>query len=503
MSKQKKKNLPKAVIYARFSSYGQNEQSIEGQLKDCHAFAEREGIQVVGEYIDRAKSARSADRPDFQRMIKDAEKRQFQYVIVWKVDRFSRNRYDSAIYKSRLKKFGVKVLSVMENITDSPEGIILEGMLESLAEYYSASLSENVKRGQRESIAKGRFTGGVVPYGYKSENGRLVENERTAPIIRSVFKQYAEGVPMKKIIDNLREKGIKSPSGGQLRYSSFEVALKNPVYIGKLMRKGQEVVGCADPLIDEETFQRVQERRKTSARAPATAKAKIEYQLQGKAFCGICGANMVGESGTSRNGSKYYYYTCSARKRDKSCDKAAEKKGFIEWYVVEQTQEYVLSPERIDYIAQAVVNEYKKDFNVKAVDEMERAIRRADADLNTLVDTLLDTPKAARHRIYERMELLEAQKQEMESDLAKLKVAVGIAYTEEEVKAWLTQFCKGDPLDLDFRIRIIDVFINSVYLYDDTIVIFYNIKNGQQVSYVGLCESLDDPGSDLTFNGGA
>ena len=265
-------------------------------------------------------------------MIKDAAKKQFQYVIVWKLDRFARNRYDSAIYKAKLKKYGIKVLSVMENITDSPEGIILEGMLESLAEYYSASLSENVKRGQRESIAKGRFTGGVVPYGYKSENGRLVENERTAPIIRSVFKQYAEGVPMKKIIDNLREKGIKSPSGGQLRYSSFEVALKNPVYIGKLMRKGQEVVGCADPLIDEETFQRVQERRKTSARAPATAKAKIEYQLQGKRSVGFV-ARIWWKAGTSRNGSKYYYYTCSARKRDKSCDKAAEKKGFIEWYV--------------------------------------------------------------------------------------------------------------------------------------------------------------------------
>lgn len=184
--KPQPKEQNNAVIYARFSSYGQNEQSIEGQLKDCHDFAMREGYTVIGEYIDRAKTARSDQRPEFQRMIKDSSKKQFQYVIVWKLDRFSRNRYDSAIYKGKLKKNGVKVLSAMENITDSPEGIILEGMLESLAEYYSANLSENVRRGQRETIAKGRFTGGYIPYGYKSEDGRLVENELfiiTTPVL--------------------------------------------------------------------------------------------------------------------------------------------------------------------------------------------------------------------------------------------------------------------------------------------------------------------------------
>lgn len=491
-----------AVIYARFSSYGQTEQSIEGQLKDCHAFAEREGYAVVGEYIDRAKSARSDDRPDFQRMIRDAEKKQFKVILVWKLDRFARNRYDSAIYKARLKKHGVKVISVMENILDSPEGIILEGMLESMAEYYSANLSANVKRGQRETIAKGRFTGGVIPYGYKSVDGRLVADERTAPIIRGIFEQYAAGKPMKQIIDRLREQGIKSPSGGQLRYSSFEVALKNPVYIGKLMRKGQEVVGCADALIDEELFLSVQDRLKTVARAPAATKAKVEYQLQGKAFCGVCGANIVGESGRGRSNT-YYYYTCAARKRNKTCEKANEKKDFIEWFIVEQTQEYVLSPERIDVIAQAVAEAYKKDFNIDAVAEIERAIRRADGDLNTLVDALLDTPKVARSRIYERMELLEAQKHEMELELAKLKIATGIVYSKEDIKAWLKQFCQGDPLDTAFRARIIDVFINSIYLYDDKIVIFYNIKNGRQVSHIGHCESLEDSGSDLNLNGGA
>ena len=490
-----------AVIYARYSSYGQNEQSIEGQLHDCRAYAEREGYAIVGEYIDRARTARSDDRPDFQRMVRDAERRQFQAVIVWKLDRFARNRYDSAIYKARLKRCGVRVLSAMENIQDSPEGIILEGMLESMAEYYSANLSANVRRGQRESITKGRFTGGVVPYGYTAKDGRLLLNERTAPIIRGVFERYAAGVPMRRILDDLSALGVKSATGLPLGYSSFIRCLKNPVYIGKLMRKGQEVVGCADPLVDEATFNKAQAQLRAVARAPAAAKAKVMYQLQGKAFCGICGANMVGESGRGCAGITYHYYSCAARKKNAACSKANEKKGFIEWYVVEQTLLYVLSPARLDQIARAVVAEYDKDFNDTAVAELERAVKRADADLNRLVDSLLEVPKAACARIYEKMESLEARKAEMETDLARLRIANGIRFTPAEVTAWLRQFCKGDPLDDAFRLRVIDTFINSVYLYDDRVIVFYNIKEDRQVSYVGLCESLEDPSSDLNAPG--
>ena len=173
-----------AVIYARYSSHGQTEQSIEGQLHDAYEFARREGYTIIGEYIDRARTGTNDNRDDFQRMIADAPKAQFQAVIVWKLDRFARNRYDSAIYKARLKKSGVRVISVKENITDRPEGIILEGLLESMAEYYSANLSQNVKRGLRETISKGFYCGGQIPYGYKTQDRRLVADEKTAPIIR-------------------------------------------------------------------------------------------------------------------------------------------------------------------------------------------------------------------------------------------------------------------------------------------------------------------------------
>ena len=505
-----------AVIYARYSSHNQTEQSIEGQLRDNYAWAKQQGITVIGEYIDRALTGKTDARPDFQRMIDDAAKKQFEMVIVWKLDRFARNRYDSAIYKAKLKKYGIRVVSVKENITDSPEGIVLEGLLESMAEYYSANLSQNIRRGQRESIANGTYCGGPVPYGYRVQNKKLVIDDKTAPIIRYVFEQYAQGVPKKEIINALNERGIRGKNGKPLTYTSFQRALSNTCYIGSFTYHGEVVPGLAEPMIDEETFMKVQERLKLNAHAPASQKARVDYLLQGKVWCGMCGAPMTGESGKSRNGDIYHYYACSVKKKKHACKKKNERKDFIEWYVVEQTVQYVLSPERISRVARAVVEEYKKEFSDTRVDDLEKALRQIDRELDKLVDALTDVPKVARAKIYEKMEALEAQKNETETDLARLRIAQGIQLTEREVKAWLKQFCSGDPLDEDFRRRIIDVFINAVYLYDDRIIIFYNIRGGKQVSYMDLISSDDlpsdsssdkkkasKPGSDLNANGGA
>lgn len=156
----------KAVIYARYSSDNQREASIEGQLRECMEYAAQNDITVIANYIDRALTATSDNRPDFQRMIKDSYKRCFDMVIVWKLDRFSRDRYDSAHYKHILKKNGVKVVSAKENIGDGLEGIILESMLEGMAEYYSAELSVKVKRGLKENALKAKVNGGQIPFGY-------------------------------------------------------------------------------------------------------------------------------------------------------------------------------------------------------------------------------------------------------------------------------------------------------------------------------------------------
>ena len=161
-----------AVIYARYSSDNQREESIEGQIRECTAYAEKNGITIVKHYIDRAISAKTDNRPQFQQMIKDSDKKLFDIVLVWKLDRFARNRYDSARYKTQLKKNGVKLMSATEIISDGPEGIILESVLEGYAEYYSADLAEKVVRGQTENILKGRCNGGRGTFGYTLDSER-------------------------------------------------------------------------------------------------------------------------------------------------------------------------------------------------------------------------------------------------------------------------------------------------------------------------------------------
>ncbi len=480
-----------AVIYARYSSHGQQEQSIDGQLRDCYAFAERQGYMIVGEYIDRALTGRNDDRPDFQRMLADAKKKQFKYIIVWKLDRFARNRYDSAVHKAELKKCGVRVISATENITDEPEGIMLEGFLESLAEYYSANLSKHVKRGQRESILKGNVPGGVPPYGFKLVDKKLVADEEKAPIIRYIFEEYAKGTPKKKIFDELNARGIKNAYGKPFTFSSLQNNLRNPKYIGKFVYAGEEVKDCCEALVSEEVFNAVQKRLDRVKHAPAAGKAHEDYLLQGKAFCGYCGAALVGESGRNRHGTYYHYYACAEKKKRHTCPKKNEKKGFLEWYVVEQTVEYVLTPERIDYIAARIVAKYDEEFNNKKIKDLERQAQKIEGEINAAVDASLTAPEKVRPRYYEKIETLETQKADIEMNIATLKIAAGHRYTKEQIIVWLKTFCNGDNLDLDFQKRIIDVLVNSVYVYDDKIVIYYNVKGGKQVSYIEMCDNID------------
>lgn len=501
-------DMPKAVIYARYSSHSQTEQSIEGQLRVNYEFAKREGYVVVGEYIDRAVSGTSAEvRPEFQRMINDAKKRGFEYVIVYKLDRFARNRYDSAVYKHKLKACGVRLISATENISDNPEGIILEAVLEASAEYYSRELSQKVKRGLRESALKGTFTGGTPPIGYKVEGKKVVIDEEKAPIIRFAFEEYAKGKPKKEIVAELNAKGIRNSKGKPLTLTSFQHALKNKKYIGYVTYGGVAYESTYPVMIDPAIFEKVQERLAKVAHAPAIGKARQEYLLQGKAYCGMCGTRMVGDSGTSKTGTMYYYYSCGAKKKSHNCKKKSEKKDFLEWYVVEQTVEYVLTPARMEYIAERVVEEYDKEFNNTRINEYEKRIGKLEHDADKAFKLIMESESQAVIKRYEKqIELLELQKADLEIDLSKLRIANGIRYTKEDIVAWLKQFCKGDLMDEAFRRRIIDVFINSVYVYDDKIVIYYNIKNGKQVSYIDNCEALDgvdiEETSDLSWCSG-
>jgi site-specific DNA recombinase len=254
----------KAVIYARYSSDSQREESIEGQLRECTAFVEKNGITILRHYIDRAYSAKTDNRPEFQNMIKDSGKKLFDIVIVWKLDRFARNRYDSARYKSILKKNGVKVVSATEVISDGAEGIILESVLEGYAEYYSADLSEKVIRGMTDNALKAKSTGGTRPIGYLINSEQRFEiDPLTAPFVLEAFKRYDEDYTLKEIRDWLNEQGVRNNLGKPMQYGSVGHLLKNRRYTGELRYRDVVIPDGIPVIVPVDLFERVQQNSAT------------------------------------------------------------------------------------------------------------------------------------------------------------------------------------------------------------------------------------------------
>jgi site-specific DNA recombinase len=381
------------VIYARFSSHSQNEQSIEGQMKTCHEFAQRNGYQVIDEYIDRALTGTNDNRPEFQKMIEDSHKKQFKGIIVYQLDRFARNRYDSAVYKAKLKKNGVRVYSARENISEDASGVLMEGILESMAEYYSTELSQKIKRGMELNAQKGLCTGGNIALGYKvDENKRFVIDELTSPTVLKVFEMYSSGHKISEIIDHLNSQGIMTSRGVQFNKNSISKMLRNKRYIGIYTFKGVEVSNSIPRIIEDDLFFEVQEKLTMNKKSPGRARAKNEYLLTTKLFCGKCNAMMTGISGTSMTGKKHQYYVCNNAKV-KKCDKHSIKKEFIENEVIDQCRA-LLTDANIDLISREVVKLIDKEEkensvlkslnrqlndNQKAMDNLLRAIENGQA----------------------------------------------------------------------------------------------------------------------------
>ena len=281
------------VIYARFSSQRQNETSLEAQILECKEFCKRNNYNIVGIYEDEAVSAKTSDRPKFQRMIKDSAKSLFQGIVVYQLDRFARNRRDSALYKDLLRKNGVRVYSARENIGDDASSIVVEGVLESIAEYYSVELGQKVDRNMRLNASKGYFNGGYVPLGYKltkikfdTYSKKVFEIDTdTASIVREIFEMRANGTNIMDIVDYLNEKGYKNIKGKEFQKASLQTMLNNKRYIGTNFYGDEEFPNTIPAIIDENLFNRVQAVKESFKHAPARGKAKEEYILTTKLFC--------------------------------------------------------------------------------------------------------------------------------------------------------------------------------------------------------------------------
>jgi site-specific DNA recombinase len=465
-----------AVIYARYSSDNQREESIEGQLRECKEYADQNGITVVRTYIDRALSAKTDSRPQFQQMIHDSATHTFEAVLVWKLDRFSRNRYDSAHYKRILKNNRVHVVSVTEPISNTPEGIMLESLLEGMAEYYSAELAEKVSRGHKENALKAKFNGGPVPLGYRIDSEHHYQiDPTTAPVVQEAFQRYAAGESIRSIIESLNARGIRNSRGNRFTKNSFQTLLKNRRYLGEYRYKDTVIPDAIPAIIDPECFDAVQRRCEIHRQAPAHNKADVHYLLTTKLFCGKCGTMMAGESGRSHTGTVHCYYKCGTRKRSgkEACSLKPVRKEPLEQFVVKTALEKVLNDRVIDLLADKLL-EYQSKENTRLPvlqAELKEVKRRID-NLVAAIEQGILTPATKA-----RMEELEQQREALETGILQEQIEKP-PITREQILFWFDQFRHGDPADIAFQEKVIDCFVNSIYLFDDRIVVNFNYQEG-------------------------
>ena len=467
------------VIYARFSSENQREESIDGQIRECTTYCEKNGITVVGHYIDRAMSAKTDNRPDFQRMIKDSTKSNFDVVVVWKLDRFARNRYDSAHYKNLLKKNGVKVISATENIADGPDGILLESVLEGMAEYYSAELSEKVLRGHTENALKCMYNGGSITYGFTVDSEKHFQLDPvTAPIVREIFTMYDEGSTMKEIKDHLKNSGIKVRKNSYPDLNFISRVLHNRKYIGEYRYRDIVTPHGMPEIVSEELFNRVQDRIADKKKAPSKHKAEDNYLLTTKLFCGTCGAFMTGESGTSSNkGIKYHYYRCVNTKKRKTCDAKHKSisKYKIEDAVINHLKTVIMDDafiEQFSSLAFETQNESSSELLL-----LRKQLAEAEKGIENMLDAIQMGIKT--DSTLGRLTELEETKRRLETAIVREEIR-SPHYSLDEIRKYIINFRNVDTTTLDGRKTLVDKFINSVVVYDDYILINMNYKKGSK-----------------------
>lgn len=468
-------NTTYAVIYARYSSDRQREESIEGQIRVCTEYAQRNGLTVLHVYADRALTGRTDRRPEFLQMIKDAEKMKFSQVIVYKLNRFSRNRYDSAKYKHKLKKYGVKVVSAMENITDDPSGILLESVIEGMAEFYSAELSENVMHGMTENVLEGKWPGGYVPLGYVLDaDHRLQIEPYAAETVRKIYQLAKEGRTPSSICHAMKAEGRQSRSGRPFVYNTLHTILTNEIYTGTLLWHDIRAEHAVPAIIDTSTWKDVQAMLNQRKHAK-TAKRSDNYLLAGKLYCGHCGEPMVGKSGTSKHGNLYYYYNCSGRLHKSGCSLAPVRADKLEDLVVQTTTSILSSHDAVQAIARQAIALQDKQEEASSVTALKRQIRDTQKKLNNCIKAVENG--LVSDTMTQTIQNHEQTLQAMKDALAKEELLQnGPQLTEKQITFFfmsVAERLKSEPV---YKSILLTSIVRAVIVNDDYIEIQYNYK---------------------------
>ncbi|MBR6790683.1 MAG: recombinase family protein [Oscillospiraceae bacterium] len=432
----------RAALYARFSSDNQRSESIDAQVRAMRSYCAQHGILIVDTYIDEAKSATTDRRPAFQKMIADSALHTFNIVLVHKLDRFARNRYDSAIYKRELKENGVRVYSVLENLDDSPESIMMESVLEGMSEFYSCNLARESMKGLRENALKCKHTGGKPPLGYDIDpvTKQMILNEEEAKAVRLIFAMYADGNGYSEILDALHRENMLTKNGNEFGKNSLYSILTNPKYQGTyvfnrssaksvsgtrnshLLKNSEEIIaienGCPR-IIDDETFNIVQKRLESHRHTGGRNNAKHVYLLSGKVFCKECGRAMVGNARCAGR-SKELYITYRCPSRNYQCSNREINRAYLERYVVTLLETHIFNLPALQKIRKQILG--LSESQEERTSEQVRAAETKLVEITDAIDNITGVIAAGLHSdaLLERLMALEKEKALLESSLAKL-----------------------------------------------------------------------------------
>lgn len=457
------------VIYARYSSHNQKEESIEQQVEECMAFAAANNINIVEVYADKAISGKTDKRKNFQRMMRDAEKRKFTVVIAYKSNRIARNMLNALSYENRLESYGIRTLYAKEEFGDTAAGRFALRTMMNVNQFYSENMAEDIRRGMADNAADCKVNG-RLPLGYKNVDGYYAIDEASAAIVREIFERFLNEETFASIAADLNARGLRTSLGNPWNKGSFHRLLQNDNYIGTYRHSGVVKENSIPAIVTKEVFYAVQERLKTKKNPQGRKRDCADYLLTGKLYCGHCKSFMVGISGTGKHGELHYYYTCNDRRTGGGCKKKNVKRDWIEQKIAELTKDLILQDDVIEWIADNAL-------------EFQKQARRS-VEITTMEDRLSEARKAAKNIVAAieqgiftattRSRLLE-----LEEEISTLEKSLVIARSanqpieKERIIYSLEKLREGNVEDKSYQAKLISTFVKAVYLWDDKIRIDY------------------------------
>lgn len=480
-----------AAIYARYSSTAQNDASIEQQVQECREYAAQNGYAITSVYEDRAISGRSDKRPGFQKMLRAADRHEFQVLIAYKSNRISRNMQSALTYEQRLSNAGVRVVYCKEEFGDNATGRFMLRTMMNMNQFYSENMSEDIRRGMLDSAKKGKVVGSI-PFGYrKSTEGTFEIDEPAAAIVREIYSRYLAGDTLADIRRDLNARGLKTKRGQPWSKNSFRTILTNEKYTGIIIFGDLRIEDAMPVIIDRATFALAQKKMAGEKAVRKRHNGNDDYILTGKLFCGHCFAQMVGMSGRGHLGTNYHYYACQSRRLSGTCKKAHAQKEYIETEVVKAVQTTVLDDDTVFWIADSIIDasqRFREQSNLAQYESQLRDVRKQIANVIRAIEMGI-----AGEEVKDRMDELQEEKKKLQGLIAVEKVAVQ-DYDRTTVIGYLESIRLHDPTDKAFQRMIVRDFIRAVYLFDDKIKIVVDFTGQDNTITVplGAADSPDD-----------